>query len=52
MSRIEILKELWQFLKNRKRFWLAPIVLIMVVLGLLLIFAQSSSVAPFVYTVF
>ena len=52
MSKLSILKELWDFLKVRKRFWLAPIIIILVLLGLLVIFAQSSAVAPFIYTLF
>jgi hypothetical protein len=46
------LKELWSFLKARKKFWLLPIILIMLLLGMLLIFAQGSALAPFVYTLF
>jgi hypothetical protein len=52
MSKASILKELWDFLKVRKRFWLAPILIILVLLSLLVIFAQSSAVAPFIYTLF
>jgi len=52
MSKISILRELWDFLKVRKRFWLAPIVIILVLLSLLVVFAQSSAVAPFIYTLF
>ena len=52
MGRITILKELWAFLKTRKRFWLAPILIILVALSLLIVFAQSSAVAPFIYTLF
>jgi len=52
MSKLSILKELWDFFKVRKRFWLAPIIVILVLLGLLVIFAQSSAVAPFIYTLF
>jgi len=44
--------ELWQFLKVRKKFWLLPIVLIMLALGGLLLLAQGSVVAPFIYTLF
>lgn len=44
--------ELWQFLKVRKKFWLLPIILIMVLLGGLLVLAQGSVVAPFIYTLF
>jgi len=52
MSKISILKEFWDFLGVRKRYWLAPIIFILVLLGLLMIFAQSSAVAPFIYTLF
>ncbi len=52
MSKLAIFKELWDFMKVRKRFWLAPIIVILVLLGLLVIFAQSSAVAPFIYTLF
>jgi len=49
---MSFLKELWNFLKVRKKFWLAPIILVMLLLGALLIFAQGSAVAPFIYTLF
>ncbi len=52
MGRMTILKELWGFLKTRKRFWLAPILIILVALSFLIVFAQSSAVAPFIYTLF
>jgi hypothetical protein len=52
MSKLSIIKELWGFLKVRKRFWLAPIIVVLVLLSALIIFAQSSSVAPFIYTLF
>lgn len=52
MAKISILKEFWEFLKVRKRYWLAPIIIILVLLGLLIVFAQSSAVAPFIYTLF
>ena len=52
MSKLSIIKEFWDFLKERKRYWLAPIILILVLLGLLIVFAQSSAVAPFIYTLF
>jgi len=52
MSKIGLLKELWDFLKVRKRFWLAPIIIIFVILSLLVIFVQSSAVLPFIYTLF
>ena len=49
---IELLKDLWLFMRERKKFWLAPIILIMVLLGGLLVLAQGSAVAPFIYTLF
>ncbi|MBN1869488.1 MAG: hypothetical protein JW847_02785 [Candidatus Omnitrophica bacterium] len=52
MSKISILAEFWDFLKVRKRYWLAPIVIIFVLLGLLIVFTESSAVAPFIYTLF
>lgn len=45
-------KELWSFLKVRKKLWLAPIIFVMVLIGGLLILAQGSAVAPFIYTLF
>lgn len=50
--RVTIVKELWAFLKFRKRYWLAPIVFLLLFLGALMIVAQSSAVAPFIYTIF
>jgi hypothetical protein len=49
---MEFLKELWAFLRVRKKLWLAPIILVMVVLGGLLILAKGSVIAPFIYTLF
>jgi hypothetical protein len=49
---MSFLAELWQFLRARKKFWLLPIILMMLVLGGLLILAQGSVVAPFIYTLF
>lgn len=46
------LREMWTFLRARKKFWLFPIILMMVVFGALLVFAQGSAVAPFIYTLF
>lgn len=48
----ELLQDLWGFMKKRKKFWLAPIIVMMLVLGALLIFAQGSAIAPFIYTLF
>jgi Family of unknown function (DUF5989) len=49
---MSFLIELWQFLRARKKFWLLPIILVMLVLGGLLILAQGSAIAPFIYTLF
>ncbi len=49
---MSILAELWQFLRVRKKFWLLPIVLVLLVLGGLIILVQGSAVAPFIYTLF
>ena len=47
-----LLKECWQFLGEQKKYWLIPIVVFLALFGLLLVVAQSSSVAPFIYTLF
>ena len=52
MSKISILMEFWEFLRVRKRYWLAPIVIVFVLLSLLIVFTESSAVAPFIYTLF
>ena len=49
---MEFLRELFQFLKVRKKFWLLPIILVMLVFGGLIVLAQGSAVAPFIYTLF
>ena len=49
---MEFIKEFIQFLMQRKKFWLLPIILIMLLFGILLITAQNSVVAPFIYTLF
>jgi len=49
---MEFIKELWIFLRKRKKLWLVPIILVMIILGGLLILAQGSVVAPFIYTLF
>jgi hypothetical protein len=50
MSKISIFAELWRFLRVRKKWWLLPLLLFIVVLGFLLVFAQASPLAPFIYT--
>ena len=52
MSRLALLKELWDFMRVRKRYWLIPILLVFVLFGLLLFFTETSAVAPFIYTLF
>ena len=49
---MRFIKELWHFLKVKKKLWLAPLILVLVLLGGLLILAQGSVVAPFIYTLF
>ncbi|MDC0071792.1 DUF5989 family protein [Gammaproteobacteria bacterium] len=49
---MDFLKELWTFLRIRKKLWLAPIIIVMLILGGLLIVAQGSVIAPFIYTLF
>jgi hypothetical protein len=48
----EFLKELWAFMKERKKFWLLPIIVMLVLLGSLIVLTQGSAVAPFIYTLF
>lgn len=49
---LELLIDLWGFMKARKKFWLAPIILVLLLLGVLIVFAEGSAVAPFIYTLF
>ena len=44
--------ELWAFLRERKKWWLAPILIVLLLVGALLVFAQGSALAPFIYTIF
>ena len=52
MSRGGIARELWSFMKVRKKWWLLPIILVLLLVGALLVFAQGSVLAPFIYTIF
>lgn len=52
MSKVSIMKELWSFLRIRKKWWLAPIVIFLILLGALIIFTQGSALAPFIYALF
>lgn len=49
---LDFISDLWQFMRERKKFWLAPILIVMLLLGGLIILAQGSAVAPFIYTLF
>ena len=49
---LDLLKDLWGFMKARKKFWLAPIIFMLLLLGALIILSQGSAVAPFIYTLF
>ena len=52
MAKRQVLREFWEFVKHEKKYWLAPMLLIFLLMGLLAIFAGSSAVAPFIYTLF
>ena len=52
MEKMEMLREFWEFLKKRKLYWLAPILIVLLLLGALILFTETSAVAPFVYTLF
>ncbi len=52
VAKTRVLHEFFVFLRRQKRYWLAPIVVVLALLGLLLFFAQTSAVAPFIYTLF
>lgn len=52
MNKLAIIKEFWNFLRERKKWWLAPIAIFLLVLGGLLIFAKGSALAPFIYSLF
>jgi len=49
---MDFLKEFWEFIKVRKKYWLLPIILILVIFGGLIVLSQGSAVAPFIYTIF
>lgn len=49
---MELIKDLWLFLTERKKYWLMPVVFILLILGILIVFGGSSAIAPFIYTLF
>lgn len=52
MSKVSIIAEFWEFILVRKKFWLLPIVVVLVLLGALIVLTQGSAVAPFIYALF
>jgi hypothetical protein len=52
MSTMGLVSEFWSFMRVRKKWWLMPIIVVMVLVGALLVFAQGSALAPFIYTIF
>jgi hypothetical protein len=52
MSKLSIISELWQFLRVRKKWWLAPILILLLLLGALIVLTQGSALAPFIYAIF
>jgi hypothetical protein len=52
MGKLSILNEFWQFMRVRKKWWLAPIIIVLLLLGILIFLSQGSAVAPFIYTLF
>lgn len=49
---MSLVRELWAYMRERKKWWLAPVLLVMMLVGALLVFAQGSALAPFIYTIF
>ena len=52
MSKLSMIAEIWSFLKVRKKWWLAPIIIFLILLGGLILLTQGSALAPFIYTIF
>ena len=52
LALFELIKDIWDFLKVRKKYFLAPLILTIVIMGALIIFSQGSVIAPFIYTIF
>ena len=49
---LDLLQDLWAFMKERKKYWLAPIIVMMLLLGSLIVLSEGSAIAPFIYTLF
>lgn len=52
MGKLDTIKEVWEFLRTRKKYWLLPIILLMILLGAIIVLSEGSALAPFVYTLF
>ncbi|MBK9707749.1 MAG: hypothetical protein IPO77_12285 [Acidobacteria bacterium] len=52
MSKLKVVSELWQLMRSNKKYWLAPVIIVLVLIGFLLVVAGSSALAPFIYTLF
>ena len=52
MSKLRVVQEFWQFTRTNKKYWLAPIFIVLLLMGLLLVVSQGSALAPFIYTLF
>ena len=52
MGKISIVKEFWMFMRFRKKYWLSPIIIVLVLLSVILVFAETSALAPFIYSLF
>ena len=52
MSKVQVISEFWQFMRENKKLWLAPIVITLVLVGALLVLAKGSAIAPFIYALF
>lgn len=52
MSKVQVVNELWEFIRENKKYWLAPIVITLVLVGVMLVLAKGSAIAPFIYTLF
>jgi hypothetical protein len=52
MSKLRVMTEFWEMLRQTKKYWLAPIVIVLLLVGLLLVLAKGSALAPFIYTLF
>lgn len=49
---MEFLKDLWYFMKERKKYWIAPIIILLILIGVLVIYSGGTAIAPFIYTLF